>query len=185
MHALDEFIGLLAGRFDNAAQYEEMKQAGKADAPFARHVNTPCNGKIRNLPAGFGGVFLLEESYYTVNGSTHASPHLFCFTQQDDGILLTSYELPQGCDKAALTFDTLGQLEYSQLQPSKKFTPALYRCKNGVWEGGSVSMFSPVLKFTLFERFSPAGLEVSESMEMNGKRTFGYDEPIRYQRSPA
>lgn len=43
-------------------------------------------------------------------------------------------------------------------------------------------MFSPVLKFTLFERFSNDMLEVSESMEVNGKRTFGYDEPIIYKR---
>lgn len=43
-------------------------------------------------------------------------------------------------------------------------------------------MFSPVLKFTLFERFSKECLEVSESMEVNGKKTFGYDEPILYMR---
>ena len=43
-------------------------------------------------------------------------------------------------------------------------------------------MFSPVLKFTLFERFSEERLEVTESMEVNGKRTFGYDEPIMYKR---
>ena len=55
--------------------------------------------------------------------------------------------------------------------------------KDGVWEGGSVSMFSPVLKFTLFERFSSQCLEVSESMEVNGKKTFGYDEPILYKRA--
>ncbi len=71
---------------------------------------------------------------------------------------------------------------YADLKVSAKFTPAVYRCKDGVWEGGSVSMFTPVLKFTLFERFSAEKLEVSESMEMNGKRTFGFDEPIVYKR---
>ena len=35
----------------------------------------------------------------------------------------------------------------------------------------------------LWERFSEDCLEVSESMEMNGKRTFGYDDPILYKRS--
>ena len=44
-------------------------------------------------------------------------------------------------------------------------------------------MFTPALKFTLFERFSSEGLEVSETMEMNGKRTFGYDVPILYRRT--
>ena len=112
---------------------------------------------------------MVEESYYTTNGNTHGSPHLFLFTEEPDGIRLTSYEIPEGCGKS--------------LKPSAKFTPALYVEKNGVWEGGSVSMFTPVLKFTLFERFSKDCLEVTESMEMNGKRTFGFDEPIRYKRA--
>ena len=43
-------------------------------------------------------------------------------------------------------------------------------------------MFSPVLKFTLWERFSEEGLEVTETMEVNGKRTFGYDVPILYRK---
>lgn len=43
-------------------------------------------------------------------------------------------------------------------------------------------MFSPVLKFSLHEKFTENQLEVSESMEVNGKRTFGYDEPIIYKR---
>ena len=65
-----------------------------------------------------------------------------------------------------------------QLKALQRFTPALYTEKDGVWEGGSVSMFSSVLKFSLFERFSEEVLEVSESMEVNGKKTFGYDVPI-------
>ena len=43
-------------------------------------------------------------------------------------------------------------------------------------------MFTPMLKFTLFERFYEDTLEVSETMEMNSKRTMGYDEPIIYKR---
>ena len=77
----------------------------------------------------------------------------------------------------------MGEVEYDSLKPSGKFTPALYEKKDGAWEGGSVSMFSPVLKFTLFERFSQEQLEVSETMEVNGKRTFGYDVPILYRRT--
>ena len=46
-----------------------------------------------------------------------------------------------------------------------------------------MSKVSPVLKFTLFERFSADVLEVSESMEVNGKRTFGFDVPILYKRA--
>ena len=183
MDVLQQFTQILCGSFDNAAQFREMQEKGEAAFPYARHVNTPCNGKIRGLPQGFEGVFVVEESYYTVNGRTHASPHLFLFTQQGRDVKLTSYELPQGCDKAGFTFETMGEVEFGALQPSRKFTPAVYTCRGGVWEGGSTSMFTPALKFTLFERFSSEVLEVSETMEMNGKRTFGYDVPILYRRA--
>ena len=73
--------------------------------------------------------------------------------------------------------------EYSELKKSEKFTPALYLENDGVWEGGSTSQFTPVMKFKLWERFSETGLEVAESMEVNGKRTFGYDVPILYKRA--
>ena len=95
---------------------------------------------------------------------------------------LSSYEMPQGYTAETLTYDRLDAVDYASLVPSAKFTPAIYHRKDGVWEGGSVSMFTPVLKFTLWERFSEAELEVQETMEVNGKRTFGYDAPIRYQR---
>ena len=72
--------------------------------------------------------------------------------------------------------------EYSDLKRSEKFTPALYQEKDGVWEGGSVSQFTPVMTFRLWERFSETCLEVSESMEVNGKKTFGYDVPVIYKR---
>lgn len=44
-------------------------------------------------------------------------------------------------------------------------------------------MFTPVLKFKLYERFSNEVLEVSESMEKDGRRTFGYDLPLEYRRT--
>ena len=179
MNHLDAFLKILCGRFDNAAQIQELEREGVTDFPFARHVNTVCNDKIAGLPADFPGKFVLEESYYTTGGRTHASPHLFLFTQEGEDVKLTSYELPKGSD----TYETMAPLAYEDLKVSEKFTPAVYTLRDGVWEGGSVSMFSPVLKFTLFERFSPEVLEVSETMEVNGQRTFGYDRPILYRPS--
>lgn len=179
MSKLNEFMEILTGHFNNKAQYEAKKGE---NFPYAEHVNTACNDKITGLPADFAGMFMVEESYFSANGTTHAAPHLFLFTEQEGGVLLTSYDLPAGYDKDSFTYENLKPVAYADLKPSAKFTPALYREKDGVWEGGSVSMFSPVLKFTLFERFSKDVLEVSESMEVNGKRTFGYDEPILYKR---
>ncbi len=181
MTELNEFVNVLTGSFNNSEQYETMKNKNK-EFPYAEHVNTVCNDKISNLPEDFGGVFIVEESYYTLNENTHASHHLFLFTQEDDGVKLTSYEIPDGYDKNTFTYKNMKEVNYNDLKLSEKFTPALYTLKNGIWEGGSVSMFSPVLKFTLYERFSKDCLEVSESMEVNGKKTFGYDEPVIYKR---
>lgn len=183
MTKLNSFMNILTGNFDNSEQYGEMRKNGVENFPYAEHVNTICNNKITNLPTDFKGIFMIEESYYTSEGKTHAAPHLFLFTEEQEGIKLTSYEIPKGYDKDTFTYNNLTEIDFNDLVLSEKFTPAIYNLKDNVWEGGSISMFSPVLKFTLFERFSEKWLEVSESMEVNGKRTFGYDEPIIYKRS--
>lgn len=182
MSKLNEFLALLAGRFNNAGQFRAKQESGQT-FPYAEHVNTLCNDKIRDLPPDFAGAFMLEESYYTTNGKTHPSHHLFLFTEEPEGIRLTSYEAPEGYGKDDFTYANLREVDYASLKPSAKFTPALYTEKDGVWEGGSVSQFTPALKFTLWERFSSEGLEVSERMEMNGRPTFGYGEPILYKRA--
>lgn len=178
MSKLEEFINLLVGNFDNSEQYEKLKDKG---FPFAKHTNTVCNNKIKKLPEGFKGIFVLEESYYTIKEKTNSSSHLFLFTEEENGIKLTSYEIPKEYGRS-ITFEDIEELDYSNLKVSEKFTPAIYKLNDGVWEGGSESMFTPTLKFKLFERFSKEMLEVSETMEMNGKKTFGYDEPIVYKK---
>ena len=92
------------------------------------------------------------------------------------------FVVPKGEDKNTFSYDSMKNVDYSKLEKSEKFTPALYHEKDGIWEGGSTSRFSPVMTFKLWEKFSNNFLEVSESMEVNGKRTFGYDEPIIYKR---
>ena len=181
MMKIKNFVDLMTGEFDNKEQFMEMKEAGKS-FPYAQHVNTVCNDKIKNIPEDFNGIFVVEESYYETAGKRHASPHLFLITESADGILLSSYEIPEGEDRNAFSYASMKNVDYSKLKKSEKFTPALYQEKDGIWEGGSTSHFSPVMIFKLWERFSDSCLEVSESMEVNGKRTFGYDEPIIYKR---
>lgn len=181
MRLLDAFVPLLCGYFTNADQ-AAARQPDDPGFPLAVHRNTVCNDKITGLPAGM--VFVVEESYYTTNGRTHASPHLFCFTEQADGVLLTSYELPAGSDKTSFSYASMGQVAYADLVRSKTFTPALYRRDGDAWEGGSESWFTPTLRFTLQERFAPDCLTVSETMENNGRRVFGFDVPLLYRRAP-
>ena len=85
-------------------------------------------------------------------------------------------------DKNTFSYDSMKNVDYSKLKKSEKFTPALYHENGGVWEGGSTSRFSPVMTVKLWAKFSDSCLEVAESMEVNGKRTFGYDAPIIYKR---
>ena len=183
MAKLDEFMVLLTGSFNNKEQYSSLQKAER-NFPYAEHINTACNDKINNLPLDFPGKFMVEESIYEVNGKRHASSHLFLFTEKPEGLLLTSYEIPEGHNKAGFSYKNMTTADFLCLKLSERFTPALFREKNGVWEGGSISMFTPVMKFQLLERFSKDCLEVSETIEVNGKRTFGYDQPILYKRVP-
>ena len=181
MMKLDNFINMMTGHFNNKEQFDNMQREGKT-YPYAEHINTICYEKIQNLPKDFIGKFVVEESYYETNGKRHASPHLFLISENNEGIVLSSYDIPNGEDKNTFSYDSMKAVDYSELNESKKFTPALYREKDGVWEGGSTSQFSPVMIFKLWERFSEDSLEVSEIIEVNGRRTFGYDDPIVYKR---
>ena len=97
--------------------------------------------------------------------------------------MLSSYDIPNGEDKNTFSYDSMKAVDYSELNESKKNSHQhFYREKDGVWEGGSTSQFSPVMIFKLWERFSEDSLEVSEIIEVNGRRTFGYDDPIVYKR---
>ena len=184
MCPLTLFLSYLCGEFDNRQQLEDTKDRPEGELPLAVHKNTTCNEKIQNLPADFDGVFVLEESYYTANGRTNAMPHLFLF-REDAGknIVLTSYHLPQGYTKETFRYGDSLSLDYSTLEISAKFTPLTYTLQNGVFIGENSSMFTPVLKFSLAEKISGEKMEVAERMEMNGKRTFGYDVPIIYRRT--
>ena len=70
---IENFVRLMTGRFDNKEQFTEMKKAGKM-FPYAQHVNTVCNDKIKNMPEDFTGIFIVEESYYETDGKCHTSP---------------------------------------------------------------------------------------------------------------
>ena len=122
MNKLDIFVKMLSGNFDNQEQYDSLKDQDE-NFPYCRHVNTVCNNKIIDLDPDFKGVFLVEESYYTAKGSTHASSHLFLFTEEDGGIKLTSYEVPEGYNKNDFTYDKMKDVKLADLKLSAKFPP--------------------------------------------------------------
>lgn len=93
---LEMFIKLITGHFNNKEQFEEMQKSGRV-YPYAEHVNTVCNDKIKNLSVDFQGKFLVEESYYETNGKKHASSHIFYLQRKRKGFyfLLMKYQREQ------------------------------------------------------------------------------------------
>ena len=49
---------------------------------------------------------------------------------------------------------------YKKTYTGVVYSKAFYQEKDGFWEGGSVSQFTPVVTFRLWEKFSDACLEV-------------------------
>lgn len=84
MSKLTDFIKLMTGHFDNKEQFDKMQAEGKT-YPYAKHINTACNDKIKNLPENFNGTFVVEESYYKTDGKSHTSPHLFLISENNEG----------------------------------------------------------------------------------------------------
>lgn len=182
MEQLEQLKEILTGEFDNLEQLQIQKAKGNLDFPKAEHRNHVCNKKIKNLPKEFDGYFLIEESYYTVKDSKKAMPHLFLLDQDKNGVRLSSYEIPPEYSKEEFVYEDVKEMDYATLKPSEKFVPIIYHEKNGVFEGKSSSMFSPKVKFTIEQKLSNEKLLVSEIMEIEGRRVFGYDVPIEYKR---
>ena len=65
---IENFVRLMTGRFDNKEQFTEMKEDGKI-FPYAQHVNTVCNDKIKNLKSNITdtGVLSAGNLFYQFN----------------------------------------------------------------------------------------------------------------------
>lgn len=184
MEKLNIFIKSLCGRFNNDRQIEEEAKAGNIVHPRARHINAVCNHKIKNLPNNFKGFFVIEESYYTIGDRTNIMPHLFLFSLNEEGnVVLNSYELPEGIKKEDFRNDNENLvMDYKKLFKSAKFTPIVYKEEDGVFKGESVSNIGPNMTMTIKETTCKDKLLVSEVMRRDGKITFGFEDPIVYER---
>ena len=184
MNKLEIFINQLCGVFNNYNQINKELESGQLKHPKAKHINAVCNKKIKNLPDNFNGYFVIEESYYEQGNLKNSLPHLFLFQlNKDNNVVLTSYEIPSGIPKEDFRNDndTL-VIDYNELAISSKFNPMIYTEKNGIFEGESISNFTPVTEFTLKEKIESDKMYVSEVFRNNGKITFGFIDPIIYEK---
>lgn len=131
-----------------------MEASGKT-FPYAQHVNTVCNDKIKNIPNDFNGIFIVEESYYETDGRRHASPHLFLITDSNDGIMLSSYEIPEGEDKNTFSYVS-------------HFTPVMIFC---LWEKFSEECLEVSESMELMERKPSDMMNRSFIKEYNDMKT--------------
>ena len=184
MENLKKFISYLCGEFNNDKQIENEEKTGNIIHPKAKHINNICNHKIKNLPSDFKGFFVIEESYYEQNGFKNILPHLFLFTENNNGnVVLTSYDLPKDITKEDFRNDNERLvMDYNELKISEKFTPMVYNFINNGFEGNSISHFTPVTTFILNERTEEDTLYVSEVFKKDDKITFGFEEPIVYNK---
>lgn len=182
---IETFRGIITGDFDNAAQVEEERKAGKQVHPFARHVNRVANDKIAGLPAGFSGFFLLEESYYEYPGKpVDIKPYLFLFEPiGDTGVRLKVFQIPDSLDRRTVVNSNTGlRFDYATLRPSATFKGAEYVKRDRAFFTESVHELPGGMRFTLREKLEPGRLEVMELLEKNGVRLTPYDTPIIYLR---
>ena len=101
-------------------QFDKMQAEGKNISICKNTSIQYVNDKIKNLPENFNGTFVVEESYYETDGKSHASPHLFLISENNEGIVLSSYDIPNGEDKNTFSYDSMKAVDYSELNESKK-----------------------------------------------------------------
>ena len=183
---INRFQAFITGDFDNSAQVVAEIKAGKQIHPLAVHVNRLANDKVKNIPNGLNGFFIIEESYYLVDGKPiDLKPYLFLFEEKTGGIVhLTSFQLT-GLKKEEVRNDNLSlQFDFTQLQPSPTFKGADYTWNPSDKTFNTISPndLGNGMKFTLTEKFTNKQLKVLEQVEKDGKLLTAWKTPIIYLR---
>lgn len=181
MENLKKVIQLLSGRFDNSEQFQSLSEEEQVQFPFAIHNNTLLNDLIVHRPKDFDGVFLHEESYYTLKNKEKFKSDIFLFSTDESGdVVLKSITVPKELMNAK--FDTLKDIDFSDLSESDKFEPLHYTEHDGTFTGESHSMFTKTTAFILKQELSDEALVIKEELFNGDKRVFGFDRPIIYKR---
>ncbi|MBO0421684.1 hypothetical protein BCR22_06500 [Enterococcus plantarum] len=181
MENLKKVIQLLSGRFDNSEQFHSLSEEEQETFPFAIHNNTILDDLIVNRPKEFDGVFLHEESYYTLKNKEKFKSDIFLFSTDESGdVVLKSITVPK--ELMNTKFNELNEIDFTVLSVSDKFVPLHYKEHEGTFTGESHSMFTKKTAFILKQELSDEALVIKEEMFNGDKRVFGFDRPIIYKR---
>ena len=181
--AMDLFEEILCGDLDNRAQVEKERQAGKQVHPYAKHITRMMDHKIKNIPDGHEGRYVLEESYYTYPGQeTQVKPLLFYLKEKGDTILLHSIAVPERLELTEVVNDN-DQLifEFDELKVKEVFGAAQYvMVDNLFFTVDHPCDFGGGVTFRLVEMLTKDGLMVMEIYKKDGKIMTPYDTPLQY-----
>lgn len=172
---------MLEGNFSNKEQYEALSSSEQVTFPFARHKNHILNSKINNLPTTFEGIYLFEESYYTLNGREKFKSDIFLFTLNElNEVVLSAIVVPK--EWLNQKYEAISSIDSNDLTISDKFTPLVYKKEKNEFIGKSVSLFTKKTQFILEQKISDKSLIIKEEMFNGEKRIFGFDLPIIYKK---
>lgn len=181
MEALEKITKMLTGTFDNQEQFDSLSEDERVKFPYAVHKNHVINERISHLPKDFAGIYIHEESYYTLKGKEKFKSDLFLFTANHDGtVTLKAITAPK--EATNCKYSELKHLDYNDLSISEKFVPLSYDEKNDTFSGESKSMFTEKTTFILAQKISNECLIIKEEMFSGEKMIFGFDYPIVYKR---
>ncbi|MHC5227596.1 hypothetical protein ACYSNW_04865 [Enterococcus sp. LJL99] len=172
---------MLEGDFSNKEQYEQLSETEQITFPFATHKNHILNSKIMNLPTGFQGIYLFEESYYVLNGKEKFKSDVFLFElNESNQVVLSATVIPK--EWLNKKYEEVSPVDYNELAISDKFTPLVYKKTEDKFSGNSTSQFTSKTQFILEQEISTENLIIKEEMYNGEKRIFGFDLPIVYKR---
>lgn len=183
---LSRFQHFITGDFDNSKQVVAEIKAGKQIHPLAIHVNKLATNKVKNIPESLNGFFIIEESYYLMDGKQlDLKPYLFLFEEKAGGIIrLTTFQLTEYKKEEIRNDNTSLHFDYAQLVPSPTFKGANYTWNpnDKTFNTNSPNDLGNGMKFTLTEKFTKYQLSVLEQVEKEGKLLTAWNTPIIYNR---
>ena len=187
MSKFELFKKLILGNFNNLEQIEIEKSQGEITHMIAKNIRKVCNDKIKNLPQGFKGIFVIDESYYTdiKTDVTNRLPYLFLFEEVEDcKIKATAYGVSKSIpmDEFTNSNEKL-EMDYNELRIIDKFVPMIYEyTEDKGFYAKSFSNFGNEVTLLLEIVLSENKLELKEMLKKGNRMIGGFETPIIYKR---
>ncbi len=178
---IDKFRKMLLGEYDNSLQVKREEAEGHGIHPLAIHGIYDVTHLVQALPEDFRGIFVLEESHFHMGAHTVEKKYLFSYEEVSEGILLKSYQFPEGLlESGDRLSETDWMIPYEKLEESPRFQPLLLKWDGRCFVGENVSQFSPEHRFYFRLEVYTQEFYVKELLKKDHIVVAGYESPIHY-----